>query len=355
MDILDDQKNLAKYNKSKVIESLSGLASQIFSGWQGVSAMSIPGSYRRSQNVVFCGMGGSNLSSELTRCLFGQEMVPFILVRDYSLPRFIDRKTLVVICSYSGNTEEVLHCMSQAIKAKAKIFCLATGGDVMTAAKRFKVPFFRLPQEENPSGQPRYGVGLQLGATMALFAKLKMITCSTGATLTAITYINVFNRSVDANRPSDKNQAKKIAHKIYGRLPMLVTADFLAANGHILTNQIQESAKNLAFNHVIPELNHHLMEGLSFPEAVKAKIIFIFFNSSAYPKLIRARFLVTQKVLQKQGIEFIEYDIDGDDRLSASLEVLTFGGWLSFYLAVLNKKDPAQIPWVNFFKQELHK
>lgn len=356
MDILDNPKELVKYNKSKVIESIGSLASQIFKSWQDVSQMNLPRNYASCQNIVFCGMGGSNLSSELVRGVFGHEIsVPFVLVRGYNIPKFANSKTLVVVCSYSGNTEETVECLNQAVKSKSKVFCLAAGGEILTLAQKYRLPFYQLPAKENPSGQPRYGLGLQLGAVMALFAKLKIIKFSEREMEEAVACIEEFNKTVDSQAVMAKNLAKQVAVKLQGRLPIMITAEFLVASGHILTNQINESAKNLAFNQVIPELNHHLMEGLDYPELIKEKSVFLFFNSNAYAESIRKRYLITQKVLKKQGIEFIEYDIVGSSRLLASLEVLSFGSWLSFYLAVLNKKDPAQIPWVNFFKKELQK
>ncbi|HLD28166.1 MAG TPA: SIS domain-containing protein, partial [Patescibacteria group bacterium] len=140
-----------------------------------------------------------------------------------------------------------------------------------------------------------------------------------------------------------------------GGLPILVGAEFLSANGHIIANQINESAKNFAVPFVIPELNHHLMEGLLLPSAVTSRIRFVFFNSSLYHSENKKRFAITQQVLRRQQIKYMEYTINGSSRLEAALEILLFGSWLSFYLTVINEQNPTDIKWVDYFKAELKK
>ena len=225
----------------------------------------------------------------------------------------------------------------------------------MALARRYKLPNYKIDQTANPSNQPRYGVGSQVGAVMALFNKLKFIKVDQKEINDLVQYLNKINSLFSVDVALKNNMAKKVAVKIKGHLPVIVTAEFLSANGHILANQINEGADNLAIYNTIPELNHHLMEGLAYPRAIRSKLKFLFFNSDQYLEIIRKRFLVTQKVLRRQGIKYIEYSISGGSRLANAMELLVFGSWLSFYLAVLNGCNPADIPWVNFFKAELKK
>ena len=55
---------------------------------------------------------------------------------DYHLPDFVDNNNLVIISSYSGNTEETLQAMEQALKQKAQIVCVTSGGKVEELAKQ---------------------------------------------------------------------------------------------------------------------------------------------------------------------------------------------------------------------------
>jgi glucose/mannose-6-phosphate isomerase len=356
MNILDKTSVLEEYNDSQVIQSIEGMSEQISGSWQEALKMKLPIAYQKAKQIVFCGMGGSNLSSEMVRDIFGKEIKkPFVLVRGYGLPGFVTKDSLVVISSYSGNTEETVSCLKEAKAKKAKIICISSGGKIITFAKRNKIPYFKIDTATNPSSQPRYGVGLQLGAILAIFHKLKIIKIVKKDLKSYMEYLVMLNELFGYQIKSDKNIAKIIAEKFKGHLPILVASEFLSANAHIICNQINEGAKSLAVPYKIPELNHHLMEGLSFPTTVKSKIKFLFLNSGQYSPDIRKRFEITKKVLKKQDIKFVEYNIDGDSKLLNSLEMLLFGGWFSFYLSVLNKQNPANIPWVNYFKQELAK
>ncbi len=356
MKILDDLKTIKAYNKFKVAKAISFLPDQINESWSDVLKLQLPNNYSNLQNIVTCGMGGSNLATELVRSVYGPDIkLPFVLVRNYHLPNFVNNKTLVIITSYSGNTEETLSCFKEARAKKAKIFCLSTGGKLKVLATKYNIPYYNIDKKYNPSNQPRYSIGLQLGATLALLSKIKLIKNISPEIKQSAEYLFILNQTFIPEIDSTNNFAKKLAVELQGQLPILVSADFLSANVHILANQVSESAKNIIQYYQIPELNHHLMEGLNMPSAISAKIKFIFFNSNLYSDRISRRFYVTEKVLKNQKIKFIDYSISSDSKLLTALEVLLLGSWTSYYLTILNQKNPTAIPLVDFFKKELGK
>ena len=354
MNILDQSAALQKYNSAKIMESIAKLPEQAKNAYLSALALKLPFTWRKFNSIVVCGIGGSNLASELWRALFGREAkIPMVLVRHYHLPNFADKNTLVIISSYSGNTEETVSCLQEAIAKKAKIICLAQGGKVLSLAKKHRLPYFPFDAKDNPSRQPRYSLGSQFGALLGLLTKLKIQKLNRAEILADLEYLEVLNALFDANSPLAKNPAKQLAVACQNKMPFVVAANFLSASAHILANQINESAKNFAVPFTIPELNHHLLESLSYPKAAGSQIKFLFFSSSLYPERIQKRFQVTEKILAKQKIDYLEYHIKGESRLMAALEILLLGSWLSFYLAALNGQNPAAIPWVDLFKSEL--
>lgn len=356
MNTLDNQKVLARFNKSRVADSISRFPEQMEEAWEEALKINLSKTYSNCRHLVFCGMGGSNLASELTRSVFSSQIKnPFILVHNYHLPQFVSRDSLVIISSYSGNTEEALSCFREAIKIKAKIICFTSGGKLLALAQKNKILFYQISKKFNPSGQPRYGVGSQLGAVLAILAKSKIINLNSREIKEGVNYLNRKNLNFNLNSEKIKNQAKQLAEKLFGRLVILSAAEFLSANAHIIANQINESAKNLAWSQLIPELNHHLLEGLSLPKEVRQKTTFFFLESSLYEVDIAKRFKITKKVLTRQKINYQKYQVQAKNRFLAALETLSFGSWLSFYLAVLNNQNPAGVPWVEYFKKELGK
>ena len=356
MTKLDQLEKLKKFNQGRVADSFLLLPEQLMVGWLMGQAVSLPASWRSFGGVVCCGMGGSNLASELVYGVYGPQIkVPFFLVRYYNLPAFVGPDTLVIISSYSGDTEEPLFCLRLALKAKAKIICLTAGGQLLSASHKHHLPLYLIDQKYNPSGQPRYGLGLQLGLLLAALSKLKLIKVNLSEIKAASEQGAILNSWWRLEVASKNNLAKALAQQLFGRLPVIVGADLSTANAHILANQLQESAKNLALNFPLPELNHHLLDGLLLPPAVSAKIKFLFFHYQTANQELKKRFAFTQAVLRQQGLEFIDYAISGPERLSAAWEFLVLGSWVSFYLAVLNGQRPEKIFWTQRFKTLLRK
>ncbi len=341
-------------NRQAVKASIANLGSQMMQSWKINIPARVPDRYRTTSNAVFCGMGGSNLASEMALHVFKDKISkPVILVRDYDLPVWANKNTLVILSSYSGSTEEVLSCFQQALKKNCQIVVIASGGELVKKAEKEKIPVFIVDKSLNPSGQPRYAVGAQMGTVLAIFKKTGLININQEEIEQAAEYLGILNE-LFAEKTAE-NPAFEIAKRIKGKTPLIISADFLSSNGHILANQLNESAKNLAYSFLIPELNHHLLEGLEFPKASSKNLIGLMLNASSLPERIRKRYSVTGKVLAKKNIDYIEYWIEGDNLFLAALETLSFGSWLSYYLSEMNGVDPTLIPWVDYFKKELKK
>lgn len=137
-------------------------------------------------------------------------------------------------------------------------------------------------------------------------------------------------------------------------MPVLLSSNDFLGNLHVLANQLQENAKNFAAYYALPEMNHHLIEGLSHPDLLK-KFLFIFLPSNLLPSRLKKRFKITKNILGKKNLKSINVDLKGKDFLSQSFYLLTLGSFVSFYLAVLNQKDPQKIPLVDYFKKQLSK
>ena len=353
---LDNLKAIKRLDKKNVAASINNLPRQLTASWEIAKKTKIPPAFGKAKNIIFCGMGGSNLASELLKRVFGTKIrVPFIMVRGYKLPGFAGKNSLVVIDSYSGNTEETVSCLEQALKLKAKIICIASGGKIELLAKRNKLTLFKLNAALNPSGQPRYDVGSQLGTALSIFSKLKFISISDKEIAAAADKLLEMGQNLSPSAKQNFNFSKQLAQRLIGQNLYIVGAEHLSANAHILANQINESAKQLAIPYRIPELNHHLLEALTFPKRTVKETAFIFLVSPNYSERIMKRFITTKKILDQKGIANFSMTAKSSGALNQALEILAIGSWVSFYLAMANGIDPAEIPWVDLFKRELEK
>lgn len=356
MKLLDRQSLFKTEALAPLVTTLSQFQVQLASGWNAAQTVRLPRA-PRSRRIVVCGMGGSNLASEIARDILGPES-PFgwDLIRDYTIPNAVTKADLVILSSYSGTTEEVLACYEAARARRLPMVVIATGGELVDRAKKQRVPLVLLDAGTNPSIQPRYGVALQLGALLGMVARWQRSLINQQELKETISYLEVLARDVYGPQVlTADNPAKYAAQLLVNRLPIVMAAEGLSGVAHTFANQINESAKVLAHHHLLSELNHHLLEGLQLPVASHNQLMALFLTSDQYSRRIQQRIKVTQSVLEKQHIPYLEVSIDGKSPLAVALEGLLFASWASLYLALLLEQNPTDIPWVKYFKKELGK
>ncbi len=355
----DTQKIMSSQGGDVVIKSIQSFLEQIKVSYTDSGRMEFPNDYKNVNNVCFCGMGGSRFPGLIVSNLYKDLLTtPVTICDDYVLPGFVNDKTLVVLSSYSGTTEEVLHLAKEAKSRGAKIAGYCVGDGLETWLKDEGLPAYIFEPSLNPSGQPRIGFGYTIGASISIFAKLGLIKGETHDSLKT-TIINEclnltpFNNSFGFDSPETKNPAKKIAHALYEKYPYFVVAEHLVGVGNAVQNQINETSKNISSFRVIPELNHHLMEGLAHPESHKSMAIFIMITSSLYNKRVSKRFVVTEDVVKQNGISVLAYQTRGLSKIADVFEVAMLGSYISMYLGALYGVDPAKIPYVDYFKEQM--
>jgi len=346
MNDLNNLTEIKKLDSKDVLGSTEKLYDQCKQVYDDFKKLSIS-PFEDIRNIVICGMGGSAYGGHVVLSMFGKNLTaPLLIVSDYHLPKFVNKNSLVLLTSYSGTTEETLSCAKEALNLGAKSFVLTSGGELFDIAKNNNIQNYVFNPVNNPSGQPRLGTGYIVLGTLMIFKRLNLIDLSDDIIVSA-------TENLLKNKNKISENAKDLAYKTYGKIPLIFASEFLEGNAHILRNQINETAKSLSEFGVIPEINHHLMEGLKNPQ--DRKLISLFINSTLYSERNEKRLNLTKDVVTQNNIEIIEYLPNGNDQLSQVLDVLSFSGFYSFYLAILYNQDPSLIPWVDYFKEQLKK
>lgn len=355
MKILDNINLILKLQGgNKVIESIDNLQKQLLQSFSQSQKISIPSSFKKINKIVLSGMGGSRFPALIIKELFKTQLkVPIIINDDYNLPGFVDKNTLFIASSYSGTTEEVLENLNQALEKKARILAITSGGGLAKLAKEKKFPAYIFNPVYNPSLQPRIGFGYSVGGLLGILIKLDFLKEKKENIKKAIDSLNQLTKDLKSNIPYQKNPAKRLAVEIFNKYPYFIVSEFLTGWGNAIANQTNETAKTISTFRVIPELNHHLMEGLKHPKEIKNFIIFVFFYSSLYSKPIQKRFIITKEVVEKNCLNTLWVNIEGKNKIEQTFYAMAFGGYLTMYLSVLNKEDPSVIPFVDYFKKRL--
>jgi glucose/mannose-6-phosphate isomerase len=357
--VLDDLEKIKKLDSSRVVESIKLLPDQMRQVFSDAYLIKIPRLYTRVTQVVVNGMGGSNLGAKLVKAAWADQIkVPITISPGYNLPAHVNKNTLYIISSYSGNTEEPLSTYREAKKRGAKIIAITAEGKKNKLSQlmlRENIPGYIFTPRFNPSAQPRLGLGYAVLGLVVLLLKTGLLKIKKKEIKEIIDWLEINSRKLKPESPLAVNPAKKLATKLADKIPVLVGAEFTAGNVHILRNQINENAKQFATYLILPDLNHYAMEGLAHPVTNQKNLIFLFFNSSLYSPRVCLRANLTEKIVIKNGLEAISYNFKNQTKIAQVFELLQLGTWLSFYLGILNNVDPAKIPWVDWFKEQLAK
>ena len=352
--ILDELSQIKSLDKSGMLNSIDSLDEQCAEAFDDLKGVNFPANLSKVKNVVVTGMGGSALGAHIVDSLFFDQLkVSLEIVSDYHLPAYVNKDTLVILSSYSGSTEETLSCMKEVKKKGCKVIVITSGKDLLAYKNKNKLWGYVFTPHFNPCGSPRMGLGYTLFGTMLIFGKLGFIKFGETEIKKSIKTIEKYNEVFGATAKSSENPAKQLSIQLQNKIPIYFASGFLAGNIHTASNQLNENAKNFSAWFLLPEINHHLMEGLVFPESIKKDLVFVFFESSLNETRIQKRFQLTKEVAKQKGISVSSYQLQEKTKLGQVFELLTLGSYISFYLAMLYNIDPTPIPVVDWFKKQM--
>ncbi|KKT29215.1 hypothetical protein A3G55_02610 [Candidatus Giovannonibacteria bacterium RIFCSPLOWO2_12_FULL_44_25] len=312
-------------------------------------------------NFIVCGMGGSALAGDLLRVVTQTEFGSVRIWRDYGLPDNINKKTLIIASSYSGNTEETIDAFLEARRRGLPLAAITTGGKLLELAKKYNIPHIQIP---NTNIQPRMATGFMITALMKLmrFEKLSHDAGNLPRSLN----INISQRA-----------GKALAEKLRGKIPIIYSSakNFpLAYNWKIKFN---ETAKIPAFCNVFPELNHNEMSGFDFGKfserggitpppttshyfkgrggggrvTLFPQFHFIFLEDKADDPRIIKRMKITKKLFEARRLEVRDVKLEGKGVLHKIFQNLLIVDWTAFYLAQSYGHDPEQVLMVEELKK----
>lgn len=354
MQLLDNLLFIEKLDKGGILASIAGLTDQMKQGWEEVGKIKFPSEFKEVNNIAVAGMGGSALGARIIDSLSADRLrVPLTIATDYVLPYFVNSKTLVVVSSYSGNTEETVNAVHDAIKKSAQIFVVTAGGKLAEISKENNLTSYIFDPIHNKSGQPRMGLGYSISAILSLFVKSSLLEVSYSEVEKAVETADKFIQEFGPRIPEEKNIAKMLATKIFNRGIALLASEHLLGVAHAFRNQVNENSKTFTALYKISEANHHLLEGLKNPPKLRESLVFLLIESPNYFERIKKRYPITEDVISKNGYRTLTYKTTSKTKIEEVMEILVLGSYVSFYLACLAGIDPSPIPWVDYFKSKM--
>jgi glucose/mannose-6-phosphate isomerase len=301
-------------------------------------------------NVVFAGMGGSALPALYPPTWPGVTK-PYEVVRGYDLPQYVGKDTLFIACSYSGNTEETLSALRQAEERGARIAIIAAGGKLAEAAHEKGYLFAEVPRAD----QPRYAVFAMFRALLDMLHMAGVLAGGDSYKSELAAAAAYLEKAVEALGPevaTAQNPAKQLAQELMGKSLVVYAGPKLFPAAYKWKISCNENAKQVAWCNQIPEFNHNEFIGWSSHPVDKPYAVVDLRSNLEHPR-VQKRFVVTERLLSGLRPAPHVVDVQGSTQLEQLVWAVSYGDFVTLYLAFLNGVDPAPVALVEKFKKEL--
>ncbi|MGB0914514.1 MAG: bifunctional phosphoglucose/phosphomannose isomerase [Crocinitomicaceae bacterium] len=293
------------------------------------------------QNVVICGMGGSGIGGRLVQKWVEKEIqVPVTTVHDYFIPKFISKNTLLIASSYSGNTEETIYCVNEALNSGAHIVGVCSGGKLEEMGKEHGFETVIVPGG-NP---PRTALAFSLTQLLHILNQFDLIST------TSIENLETARQLIVSSEAQIKAEAMEMAEFLKDHVGVLYgTTDYEPVLIRA-RQQFNENSKLLCWHHVIPEMNHNELVGWGGGDN---RFATIFFDTDDISDRNARRLEITKAVIDKMSDKKLEFRCQGNNIVERSIYMINVVDWSSLYLSELNKVDPVDIAIIDYLKGEL--
>lgn len=287
--------------------------------------------------VFYAALGGSSLPADLVND--GVPNSPRMeLIRDYRLPPTAGPGDLVLAASYSGNTEETLSALDDALARGCRVIALSHGGQLEAKAREAGIPHLSIPE----CIQPRCATGYFFASIVGIFHRLQVMESSEGM-------LQNLSRHLAARNEACETRGKELAAALRDRVPIVYGPTEFAGTARIWKIKFNENAKIQSFSNVFPELNHNEMVG--FTRLVMSPALLFLESRFMHPR-IRRRMDVMEELLAPQ-MPVHRLAFTGDSPLFEMFESLLMADYTTYYLAQLYGIDPAPVEMVEAFKKKL--
>ena len=295
------------------------------------------------RNVVVTGLGGSGIGGNLVSEFVEKTLkAPFLVNKDYFLPGFVNAHSLVIVSSYSGNTEETLNALAQALEKGARIIIVSSGGKAIAIAQAQGLDHIIVPGG-NP---PRASLGYSLVQQLYILYYLGLINNDfEGQLLEAISLLEREDNHI-------RTLAQEIAAKLVGKIPVIYITTPMASVAVRFKQQINENAKMLCWSHTIPEMNHNELVGWRNKIGPWAPIFLR--NKDDYSRN-QQRIEINENIVSEYSSEVIEIWSKGHSHIEKAIYLINLTDWISYYLAELNQVDAIEVKVIDLLKNSLAK
>jgi len=302
------------------------------------------------RSIVLSGLGGSAIGGDLLRSYLSKELrVPFLVNRNYSLPAFVGRDTLVLLSSYSGNTEETIAAHREALRRKAKLLCITSNGTTERLARGHRSTCITVPG----GLPPRAALAYSFFPLLIALGRMGFVPDKSREIGETLSLLAEKSREYSALEPGT-HRALQLASRLRGRIGIIYSStEHFDAVGTRWRGQMAENAKTLMFGHVLPEMNHNEIVGWKVLKEQMREMEVLFLRDKGDHRRVKMRMEITRSLLASQTPRISEIWSEGSSLLARIFSLVYLGDWVSYYLSILHQEDPTPVTAIDTLKSRL--
>jgi glucose/mannose-6-phosphate isomerase len=350
LETLDDPDQIGAIDKSNMLSFCVEAPKHYTQAAKLAKTLSID--YPRPEMIIAAGMGGSGIGGELLKDWARDRIsVPIDVCKEYSLPACARKNTMVFVVSYSGETEETLSVLRDAIKKNCKVVCISSGGKLHEFSEKLNFPHLLVPSGMAPRATLPY-------LFIPLLTSLEKIGLASGVDNEISETTKVLKQVSAENspeKPSSSNFSKKLAKNVVGTVPAVYGFGYYRTVAQRLKTQFNENSKNPAKWETFPELDHNEIVGWEAAAEFSRCFSTIIIRDAEEPDGIRQRIEVTKELINRQIRKIYELRSVGESRLAKMASVICTGDFASVYLAILRGIDPTPVNTITLLKGNLER
>jgi len=293
------------------------------------------------QNVVITGLGGSGIGGTIVSQLVAADAnTPILTNKDYTLSGFVGPNTLVIVSSYSGNTEETLAALEVAQQRGAQIACITSGGKVLEIAQANGYNCIQVPDGFPPRAAFAF-------SCTQLFFVLNHYGIISDTHLNQLSTIPAF---LEGHRDHILDQAEKATDVLFQRLPVIYTDASSEGVGVRFRQQMNENSKMLCWHNVYPEMNHNELVGWA---QSNEDLAIIFMRNETDNARTQHRMEITKKIYATRTPHIFELMSIGANAIERAMFLIHTGDWISVMLAERKGIDAVEVDVIDSLKDQL--
>jgi len=298
--------------------------------------------FRDINHIVFVGMGGSGTLGDMFSSILSKTNIHVSIVKGYLLPKTVDKNSLVIFTSVSGNTVETLSALKDGKKQECKTISFSSGGLLEKFCKENSLEYRKIEKNHSP----------RASFVSYLYSMLKVlediIPINKNEITNSIKELEILNNKISSKNLTSENPAIKLAEEISG-IPLIYYPWGFQAAAIRFKNSLQENVKMHAIVEDVVEASHN---GIVAWEKKSEVFPILLQGYDDYIKT-KERWKILKTYFDNNEIYYKEISSIRGDILSKLTHLVYLLDYTSIYKAVLSNIDPTPVKSIDFIKSKI--